>query len=309
MKVKRIVSVSIMISIGVVLGIVESLIPSGVPGVKIGLANIVTLLSFYIFDFKDAIIVHILRIFLVGLIYSGILSQGFLLSLAGGILSLIVMLIVYFIKKDSIYMISLFGSIFHSIGQIILSMIILSSKDVLYYLPIIFSLSIPCGLLTAYLSSLILKPFKIVLPKFKLVPVLLSLIVTISFLTLSIILYTGKSDKRIAHITYQNNLIMDIDLEKPSSYKNFGDEFIKIEKENDSYLYYFNFYNKDSKEINEFIIEVKNQKIKIKKESCKKGICSHIGYIDSKYERLICLPNELIVSIEYNSLDDFDAIE
>lgn len=100
MKTKKLVTLSGLLAIAVVLGIVESFIPLGIPGVKLGLVNIVTLMVFYIYSPKEAFLILILRIFLVGLLYSGLFSQAFLLSLSGGIFAFLLMWILYIIKKS-----------------------------------------------------------------------------------------------------------------------------------------------------------------------------------------------------------------
>ena len=100
MRTRKLVTIAILSSIAIVLSILESFIPTGIPGVKLGLANAVTMIVLYLYSEKEASLVLLLRIFLVGLIYSGILSISFFLSLVGGLLSLIVMILIYRIKRD-----------------------------------------------------------------------------------------------------------------------------------------------------------------------------------------------------------------
>ena len=160
MRTRKLVTIAILSSIAIVLSILESFIPTGIPGVKLGLANAVTMIVLYLYSEKEASLVLLLRIFLVGLIYSGILSISFFLSLVGGLLSLIVMILIYRIKKDSLYFMSVMGSIFHALGQILVAYIYIKDSSIIYYLPFMLALSIPCGIITASVTSLVLKTFK-----------------------------------------------------------------------------------------------------------------------------------------------------
>ena len=76
MKTKKIVTIAIMTALSIVLSIAESLIPTGIPGVKLGLANIVTVIILYLYSPKEALAVELIRILLTGLIYSGLFSQA-----------------------------------------------------------------------------------------------------------------------------------------------------------------------------------------------------------------------------------------
>lgn len=158
MNSRRIVLIAILISIASILGYLESLIPiSLVPGVKLGLANIVILFAIYNFKWYEALIISLFRIILVSLVLGSFLSYTFFMSLAGGLFSLVVMLILKKIGAFSIIFISVFGALTHGIGQVVVAMIVISSKEVIYYLPLIMILSIPTGLVVGALVSKINK--------------------------------------------------------------------------------------------------------------------------------------------------------
>ncbi|MCB9498834.1 MAG: Gx transporter family protein [Bacillales bacterium] len=314
MKTKKLVTLAGLLSIAVVLGIVESFIPLGIPGVKLGLANIVTLLVFYIYSPKEAFLVLILRIFLVGLLYSGLLSQAFLLSLSGGIFAFLLMWMLYAIKKSSIVTISVIGAIGHSIGQIALAAFILESTSLIYYLPLMLSVSIPSGIITGIIGRLILKALKINLGKTRTVSfVVFSLAFALSLTGFILMVsYNKKSDEgTIATITYANETIMKISLDDPSDYKTYAASegvFEEYEESEGSFLYTFSVYNKDEKETYDLIVEVKDNEIRIKDETSSKHICSRMGYISSKYESLVCLPNQFIITLNDYKLDEIDAV-
>lgn len=159
MNIHKITLVGVLIASAVVIGYLESLIPSvGIPGIKLGLANIVILITLYELGIKEAIFVNALRVVLVSLITGTLLSYGFLMSLAGAILSLGVMILFHtLIKKFSIIGVSVLGALFHVIGQIIVAMIFLESVYVLYYLPFIAVTSLITGVLVGLGSQLIIK--------------------------------------------------------------------------------------------------------------------------------------------------------
>ena len=159
MNIHKITLVGVLIASAVVIGYLESLIPSvGIPGIKLGLANIVILITLYELGIKEAIFVNALRVVLVSLITGTLLSYGFLMSLAGAILSLGVMILFHaLIKKFSIIGVSVLGALFHVVGQIIVAMIFLESVYVLYYLPFIAVTSLITGVLVGLGSQLIIK--------------------------------------------------------------------------------------------------------------------------------------------------------
>lgn len=154
MELRKIINISMLLSIGVVLSIIESFIPifNGIiPGLKIGLSNIIILYVLYRYNFKDTLYIVILKVLLVAILRTGF-SINFYFSIVGGILSVIFM---YLTKKTklSIIGVSIIGSIFHLIGQIIVAIVLLNSFNLIYYLPylIIF------GSISGFIIGLITK--------------------------------------------------------------------------------------------------------------------------------------------------------
>jgi heptaprenyl diphosphate synthase len=159
MNVKKLTLMSILVAAAVVISVLESFIPSvGIPGVKLGLANIVVLITLYELGPKEAATVTLLRVYLSALLRGTILSMGFLMSLSGAVLSFGVMLIFYLlIRKFSVIGVSVVGALFHSIGQILIAMIYLSTKSMLYYFPFIGVSSVITGILVGIVSMIIIK--------------------------------------------------------------------------------------------------------------------------------------------------------
>ena len=115
MKTHKIALLGVLTAAAIVISIIESFIPSiGIPGVKLGLANIVILIILYELGIVDAIVVNLLRVLMTAALRGTIFSMGFLMSLTGAIFSLTVMILFFvLIKKFSIIGVSVIGSLFH----------------------------------------------------------------------------------------------------------------------------------------------------------------------------------------------------
>ena len=126
-----------------------------IPGVKLGLTNIVILAALYKMSEKDAICINIFRIILVGCTFGSMVSM--LYSLAGGILSGTAMIIAKRHKKMSVVMVSVIGGISHNIGQVLVAMFVLQTPKLTYYLPILWISGIISGALIGILGAEIVK--------------------------------------------------------------------------------------------------------------------------------------------------------
>lgn len=162
MELKKITRLSMLLALAIVLNLIESIVPifnGMIPGLKLGLANTITLVVLYIYSFKDALSLSVLRVLLVGILRTGLFSITFFFSLGGSILSILSM---YIMKKTklSIVGVSIIGSIFHSIGQIIIAILILNNNAMIYYLPWLLVFSIPTGIVTGLISKELVKYFE-----------------------------------------------------------------------------------------------------------------------------------------------------
>jgi len=158
MKTRDITTIAILTSISVAISIIESyftFIGDIVPGLKLGFANIVVLFALYRYNFKTAISVSLVRVLIVALIRTGF-GINFFFSLVGAIFSIVVMSL---IKKTrlSIIGVSILGSIFHSVGQVLVGVVLLDNYSVIYYLPYLLLFSIPTGILIGIIAKKLLK--------------------------------------------------------------------------------------------------------------------------------------------------------
>ncbi len=164
---KRITILSILTSQALVLSIVESMIPLpvAIPGIKLGLANIITLIVIALFGYKSATKVVIVRVVLSS-IYSGSIIV-FWFSLIGGLLSTLVMGLMYHKFKDyfSLIGISVSGAIFHNMGQLFVAVIVMKELSVISYAPFLLFAGIIMGGFTGLTAHFLLKALKKILPR------------------------------------------------------------------------------------------------------------------------------------------------
>ena len=148
MRTKKIVHLSLITAAGIALHIIETGIPvpiQGVPGAKLGLANIVNLISLVVFGFREALIVAVLRCF-VGTLGTGAVT-GFFYSLAGALSSTLVMCFIYKYgsKYFSLIGVSIFGALSHNIAQLTVASIMINNILIFTYLPVMMLISLFTG--------------------------------------------------------------------------------------------------------------------------------------------------------------------
>lgn len=159
---RKLTSLAMFTSVALILHIVEGMlpVPFAVPGVKLGLANIVSLLAIMFFNFKEVIMILSIRC-IIGSMFSGSIS-GLLFSLTGGFLSALIMWILYkkFINYFSMVGISIGGAIAHNIGQLLVASMIISDFRIYMYLPLLMISSVITGifigLVCNYMKKLII---------------------------------------------------------------------------------------------------------------------------------------------------------
>ncbi|MGN1342776.1 MAG: Gx transporter family protein [Bacilli bacterium] len=157
MKTKDITIIGILTAMSVVIAIIESYFTFAldfIPGLKLGLANIVIIFALYKYNFKTALIISLVRVFIVALVRTGF-GLNFFFSLSGAIFSIIAMTLARKTKL-SIIGISVIGSISHSIGQVLIGMFLLNNSNVIYYLPYLLLFSIPTGIIIGIITKKLL---------------------------------------------------------------------------------------------------------------------------------------------------------
>ena len=154
-KVSQMTLCAILISMALVLSYMERFIPMQMflplPGIKLGLANIITLMALYFLGEKSAFTILILRCIL-GAVFGGGVS-GLAFSLTGGILAMTAMCIFRHCSKISVYGVSVLGAAAHNIGQILVAVFLMNSKYVVGYLPYLLGVSVFTGMATGGICS------------------------------------------------------------------------------------------------------------------------------------------------------------
>lgn len=157
---RRLVYLSLLLAMATSLHVLEGLfpIPLPFPGVKLGLANIVTLLVLYLYDLRAGLTVTIMRVFLGSLLSGTFLAPGFLLGLTGAVASTLLMALL--VKGTTCFSplgISLAGAVGHNLGQLLMAALLLQNRAIFFYLPILLLVAIPSGLVTGYILQRLLE--------------------------------------------------------------------------------------------------------------------------------------------------------
>ena len=152
-KARRVALYGMLTALAFILSYVESLVPVtlGIPGVKLGLANLVVLIALYTLDLKGAFVISVVRIILSGLTFGGLFSM--LYSLAGGLLSFAVMAILSRKKLLGTVGVSVCGGVAHNIGQLLVAMAVLETESVWYYFPVLLISGSVAGVLIGLLGG------------------------------------------------------------------------------------------------------------------------------------------------------------
>lgn len=156
-KTKRLATFSILLAIALILAFFEStLFPSilPLPGIKLGLSNIVTLFTLYAFGGIPCAVILTLRCIISSFFGGGV--TALLFSLTGGLLALITMILIKRFDTFSIYGVSISGSAAHSIGQILAAALIFDSASIFMYLPVMLIASIFTGTIIAFATQFVL---------------------------------------------------------------------------------------------------------------------------------------------------------
>lgn len=164
-KPKRLAFLSIMTAFALVLSYLEALLPpvyAAVPGVKVGLPNIVIIFLLYRLSVKEAALVSFVRLLLVSLLFGN--AMTLLYSVAGAVLSLVVMWIFKKLKLFSMVGISILGGVFHNAGQIVVAAVVLQTAEIGLYMPVLAVSGTLAGIAVGLIAAILLKK----LQKFKL---------------------------------------------------------------------------------------------------------------------------------------------
>ena len=160
MKTKKVAMLGLTIALAMIMSYIEALVPLSfaVPGIKMGLANIVIIFVLYKIGTKEAILVSLIRVILVSLLFSNVMAMAY--SIAGAVLSLSIMWLLKKTDKFSFIGVSIAGGIMHNVGQIIMAVILLGTEQIALYLPVLMITGTATGVVIGIVSGLVINRFK-----------------------------------------------------------------------------------------------------------------------------------------------------
>ena len=144
-------------ALALIFSYVETLIPVnlGIPGAKLGLANLVIVIVLYKTGFKEALLLSVTRVVLAGFLFGNLF--GILYGLAGAVLSLAAMESLKLRSSFSVVGVSIAGGVSHNIGQLIVAMIVVETYQVGYYLPVLLAAGVVTGALIGIVCREVLR--------------------------------------------------------------------------------------------------------------------------------------------------------
>ena len=156
----RVAYFGVFTALALIFSYVETLIPInfGIPGVKLGLANLVIVIALYKMRLPEVYLLSVVRVLLSGFIFGNYFS--IIYSLAGGLLSLTVMALLKKCNGFSVMGISVAGGVFHNVGQLIVAMLVVETFSVGYYFPVLLIAGLITGLVIGIVSAEMLKRIK-----------------------------------------------------------------------------------------------------------------------------------------------------
>lgn len=157
MKAKKVAFLGLAVGLAMILSFVESQIPAlvAIPGIKVGLPNLVMVFLLYKIGWKETVIVSVIRVFLVSLLFGNLQTMVF--SIFGAVLSLGGMILLKKLGLFSCISVSVIGGILHNVGQILAACIYTSTAEIAYYLPILLISGTVAGVVIGLISGLLVK--------------------------------------------------------------------------------------------------------------------------------------------------------
>ncbi len=160
---KKIAFLGLFTTVALVLSYIEAILPpiyQAIPGIKVGLPNIIIIFMLYRFGLKEAVAVSLIRLVIVALLFGN--GMTFIYSLAGATLSLLIMVI---LKKTNLFStvgVSIAGGVFHNLGQILVAMFLLNSSQIGYYMIVLAITGTIAGVFVGIAGALLLKRTEII---------------------------------------------------------------------------------------------------------------------------------------------------
>ena len=158
---RKVAVLSLSIALAMILSYVESQIPSpiAIPGVKMGLANLAVIYTLYSSGLKDAIIVSLVRVFMLAMLFGS--GVSLIYSISGAVLSLATMVLLKKTAKFSTVGVSVSGGVMHNVGQILAACVLLETNILKYYLPFLLISGVASGVVIGLAAGQLISRVKL----------------------------------------------------------------------------------------------------------------------------------------------------
>lgn len=160
-KTKRLALCGMMAALGLIFSYVEAMIPIsvGIPGVKLGVANLVIIVALYVLGGRYAFSINVIRILVAGLLFNG--AFGALYSLAGACVSFLVMSILKRTGWFSVVGVSMAGGVAHNVGQILVAAVIIENLKIFVYFPVLLASGMITGIVIGVVAYTVMNRLRI----------------------------------------------------------------------------------------------------------------------------------------------------
>ncbi len=152
---RNITLIAAMSTIALMFSYLEVIFPFniGIPGVKLGIANLIIIISLYILKPKEAFLINMIRVVLSGILFGGLFVLIY--SMAGAIFSFVVMYLLKMTNKFSIVGVSMAGGVFHNLGQLVFATIIMEDLKIFLYFPVLLFSGLITGIMIGFIANMI----------------------------------------------------------------------------------------------------------------------------------------------------------
>lgn len=156
METRKVAQMGLLISLALILSYIESRIPAfvAIPGIKMGLANIVVVFALYRLGWKEASVISLLRVLLSTLMFGSVLSLAY--SASGALLSFCIMVLLKKTKLFSTVAVSVSGGVMHNLGQIAAAMLLLDTAAIAYYIPFLILSGVITGVVIGIAAAVVI---------------------------------------------------------------------------------------------------------------------------------------------------------
>jgi len=147
----------VFVALALIFSYIEGLIPIrlGIPGAKLGLANLIVVIALYKVSWKETLLLAVVRVLLAGFMFGNLFS--IIYSIAGGLFSLAVMMVLKRSGRFSVAGVSIAGGTAHNIGQMVVAMLVIESYSIIYYIPVLLAAGVLTGLVIGIAANEMLK--------------------------------------------------------------------------------------------------------------------------------------------------------